>query len=303
VADSFAAAGGAITRWFEVQLEPAQQAVSQLWTGRLQPPLAASVRRYRELKSAVTQRVSITTQRVQAAVSACTSRGAKAKAAVDAAVLRRLQAVPQLRHLATPELASRTVWWAAAALLLPLLIKAAAVAAGLLLHLVQPGGVTVRLPDSEEAWGRLEAKLGYRWKLPGGLQAALGGDGRGATGRLAWLGRSVLRLLAAEAAMRHQPRSTHPGELSEAADVLAGPAALAVKAEACLLSSVVQAGPGDRSRQRAVLKTAELYAACMGAAYLDSGCQLDAARQLFVGAGAALNGGTSAPSTPSHAAE
>jgi hypothetical protein len=193
-----------------------------------------------------------------------------------------MQRVPPLAASATPMLASRLVWTVILACTLPVAWALSAAAARMLVWRLQPGSVRIQQP-SEQALSRLQADLGYSWREPQDLQAALSGDSSGATGRFAWLGGALLHLLAAEAAFRQQPDSANPADLEEEAQLLAAESALATKAQAASLPQLVVPSPGAKSRQLAAAKAAELYAACLAAAFVDAGGKLDAARCIFIG--------------------
>lgn len=264
----------------------AQQAASAAWEQHLQPLLSRRVHNWPELEAAIRQAAGKAGKNAQAAAATARQRAAAAKAAADAAVLRQLQRVPQLRPLATPAVASGAVWAGVAAATVPLAWALALASLRWLLFRVRPGSVAVAPPAGASAWGRLEASLGYQWEQDGTRRAAVDGDSRGGTGRFAWLGTCLAQLLAAEAAFKSQPEDAAPEALTAAAAPLAGEAALAAKARAAGLPRLVLPGPGLASLRLAAAKERELFAACLGAAFVDAGCDLQAARRVWA-AGAA----------------
>jgi hypothetical protein len=277
------------------------------WGGRLRPWLLKWAGIYEGVEVAIARGAGSAAQRARAAAAATVARASAAKAAADAVVLRQLHAVPALRGLARPEVASRAVWSAVAAAVLPLVALLALALARAAVYRLRPGSAQLQPPQGDEALAALQARLGYSWRQRAGLQAALAGGG--AAARLSWLGGALLQLLAAEAAFRQQPPTATPAQLDEASGELAKPAVLAARARAATLARLVVAGPGARSQRLAADKAAGAYAACLAAAYLDAGCKLDAARAVFVGA-AQANGGADghsdaagAPHTPHPSSE
>lgn len=288
LAGHWAAAQAAVHSRMGPAAARAQHAAATLWAARLRPALARSVHRYVELEAAALRGIATAARRCRAAAAQAAAQAVAAKAAADAAALRQLERLPLRPGLATPQLAGGAVWLALGAAALPVAWALAAALARALLFRLRPARLRVERPGVE-ALSRLQGALGYSWRKQEALQEALGGDSRGATGRLAWLGSALLQLLAAEEAFRQQPDGAGPQELQEAAEALAAPAALAAKPGAATLGGLVSAGPGARSLQAVADKAAELYAACLGAAFVDGGGSLDAPRRVFVG-GAAADG-------------
>jgi hypothetical protein len=306
----------------------ARQAVAQtagrVWALKLQPVLRKWVRNWPEIEEGLARSWSVAGQRLGEAAAQARGRIAAAKAAADAAVLRQLQRVPSLGPLASHTVASSLVWGAIAAATLPVALALVFVALQYAVFRLRPGSVRVQPPGSGGAWNRLEEALGYCWEQHATLKAALGGGSSdsaevdagsstgaaaaaAASGRFAWLGAALMQLLAAEAAFKQQPAAAGADALEQAAGALAGPAAVAAKAEAATLPRLVLAGTGAQSRQLAASKAAELYIACLGAAYVDSGFELEAPRKVFRGPAtakpsAATPAAKSAAATPAAAA-
>lgn len=270
-------------------------AAHQLWSGTVRPLLLRAAPDWPQLEAAALARLRAAGQQASAAATRVRARAAAAKAAADAAVLRQLRSAPhalRLGALATPERASTIVWGLLSGATLPLALAFALAGVRYLVYRLRAASVRVVPPGSAGAWSRLEQALGYSFERNAVLAAALGGGSAsgGDSARLAWLGAAVLRLLAAEAAFKHAPEGASPAALEAAADALAGRHALGPRAAAATLPGLVLAGPGAKSARLAANTMAQLYAACVGAAYMDAGYALDAPRSVFAATGAAANG-------------
>lgn len=260
----------------------ASAAAEQLWYSRVRPLLLHSVPSWAQLEATLLAQLHAAGQRAFTVAARVRAQAAAAKAAADGAVLRQLQSAPpalRLGRLATPERASTVVWGLLAGAALPFALALALAAVRYLVYRLRPASVRVAPPASAGAWGRLEEALGHSFERNALLAAALGSDIAGA--RLAWLGAALLRLLAAENAYRLAPDGASPKALEAAADALAGRSAVYVRAAAATLPRLVLAGPGANSARQAADTAARLYAACVGAAYVDAGFDLDAPRIVF----------------------
>lgn len=263
-----------------------RQAMSRAWEQHVRPLLNRRVRNWPDLEAAIQEAASEAAQRADAAAARARHAAMATKSVADAALLRQLRRVPQLRALARPEVASVAVWAAVAAIIVPLIWALTLATLRWLLFRLRPGRVAVAPPGSSSAWARLESALGYQWEQDSTRRAAVDGDSRGGTGRFAWLGDRLAQLLAAEAAFKLQPDDAAPDALAAAAAALAAEPAIGAKARAAGLPRLVQPGPGLASLQMAEAKERELYAACLGAAFADAGFNLAAARRVWA-AGAA----------------
>ncbi|MFQ5768618.1 MAG: ribonuclease III [Acidobacteriota bacterium] len=142
--------------------------------------------------------------------------------------------------------------------------------------------------DGEKLLGRLEVRLGHRFKNPSLLEQALthrsalgpGDQGR-ANEQLEFLGDAVLGLLLAEHLVGRDPGRPE-GELSRLRAALVCAPFLAGLAAAMGLDEALRLGPGEEKsggrQKRSIL--ADALEAVLGAVYLDGG--LPAARRLLI---------------------
>jgi hypothetical protein len=283
-----AAAGDAYASRVAPALRGARLAGNKVWQLRLKPALgraeAALERRagtaWPKVRGAAGGAAAAVGAAARAGAAAAARRAAQAEEAAERAVLARMRRSPALQPAARQEVVHYALWGLLASLAAPLLYLGASRAARAAAHAVRPGTAEVAPPTVGAALNDVEARLGYSFAQPATLSAAFSDPG----GRLAWVGAAAARLLAAEAAYKKQdvgPAAADAGTLQTAADAAVQPAALAAAAERAGLRAHVRAGPGARSVRAAAARAGQLYAACLGAVFVDAEFDLKAARKAF----------------------
>jgi len=223
----------------------------------------------------------------------------RAEEAFEGFVLHQLQRVDSLKSIARYEVVHYTFWGAFASLAFPISLAIINFLARNVIYILRPGSATIT--DSATEAQDIEELLGYQFSEADTLKRVFAsteaesqefqkesGPGVGRK-RLAVLGTAVAQTLAAEKALRLSSSPTAmPQEESTLYTIMKQATAMEITSESLAtaaadigIAQYVQAGPGARSYPVAQATQAELYCACLGAVYVDSEFDIQAARGLW----------------------
>ena len=215
----------------------------------------------------------------------------RAEAATETFIFNRLSGIPSLKRVARPELIHVWLRLACLSFLIPLSALLIRVFLSTVIYIVRSGSATVAPPLPP-----ITTIADYKFSHIENLSAIFDAASRP---RLAFLGTAVAHTLAAETAVTQMPSSVNLSfaAFEEAADRLVTSAKLAQKAASknVALSQFVTSGPGLRSEAVVTETQAELYAACLGAAYLDSEFDIEVVRKVWCSGDGGGGGGGAVP--------
>lgn len=265
-------------------VESIQATGSKLWELRIKPGVhkvdaaLSGLPGWGSVRTAAEHSIRSIGGRAAALGSAFMKRTVRAEEAFEKAIIVRMQRVDALKPVARHSVVHYALWGLVASLVIPAAYALVSAVLQILMHMLRPGTALVQLPASGSEYNIIENKLGYAFEQSGALERAFKQANGGA---LAWLGNLLVQLLAAEGAI--QEESSDVAAVRGAAQKAASAQELAAKAERAGLGRYVHAGAGSKSVAAAAARRADLYAACIGAAYVDSGFDIKAARKALTG--------------------
>jgi len=222
----------------------------------------------------------------------------RAEEASEGFALQQLQRVDFLKSIARHDVVHYTFRGAFFSLTVPICFAILQFLARTLLYSVLPGSAEIRNDAKEHQ--ALEQLLGYTFSKADTFKRVFASaeaeheefqkESRPGVGRkrLAVLGSAVAHTLAAEEALKlsssptgvPQEESTLHTLMQQATAMGITSKSLASAAADIGIAQFVQAGPGARSHRVAQATLVELYSACLGAVYLDSNFDINAARDV-----------------------
>lgn len=194
-------------------------------------------------------------------------------------VVGKLESIDSLRFLARPGLVHFSLWGTIMSIIVPLVIIAAQFLGGKLVYLLRTGTAVV-CPVSQDSHLKfhIEELLEYTFNHKNNLEAAFSDASRP---RMAFLGAAVAQTLAAETVVNKLPEDEPYRALQLAKELITSSGSLAAVAREVGVAALVQPGPGARSAAVAQATRGELYTACLGAVYIDSEFDIQAARGVW----------------------
>jgi hypothetical protein len=279
--------------------------LSQIWELYVLPVLnkidsvLVSLPGWVDIRDALKQSSSAVAGFARHIASTMTQHVLRAEEASEGFALNQLQRVDSLKSVARHDVVHFVFWGAFVALVLPIALSVLKFIGQNLIHFLRPGSAVLTSTTSD-VQKTVEEMLGYTFSKPDTLKSAFAVAEEGAGGasnaggvgkkRLAFLGTTVAQTLAAEKALTVsssagaasvQEESTLYTLMQQMTAVDIAPNALATAAKQIGVGEFIKSGPGARSHAVTQAKQAELYAACLGAVYIDSEFDIKAARNVW----------------------